>query len=134
MANILIVLGILFIVINIYYFFSNKTYRKSYFSTILFRKLFLVFIGLTFGFAVIYYALSLNETIIMESSPSNKPMEQTFPNLLYFSGVTLLSIGYGDIVPVGSARFFSLLQAALGLLLPTAYFLKALDGSNDEDE
>ncbi|MFC4403035.1 potassium channel family protein [Gracilibacillus xinjiangensis] len=134
MAKLLVIIGILFIAINIYYFFSNKAYRKSYLSTVLFQKLFLAFVGLTIGFAIIYYALSFNETIIMESSPSNKPMEPTFPNLLYFSGVTLLSIGYGDIVPVGSARFFSLIQAAIGLLLPTAYFLKVLDRSNNEEK
>lgn len=52
---------------------------------------------------------------------------------LYFSGVTLLSVGYGDLVPVGSARFFALIQAAIGFLLPTAFFIRALGEKGDND-
>lgn len=40
----------------------------------------------------------------------------------------LLSVGYGDLVLDGKARFFALLQAANGFLLPTAL------GDNNEEE
>ncbi|MGE7979836.1 potassium channel family protein [Psychrobacillus sp. NPDC093200] len=50
---------------------------------------------------------------------------------IYFSGVTILSVGYGDLVPVGKARFFALIQAAIGLLLPTAFFIRALGEKED---
>ncbi len=36
---------------------------------------------------------------------------------IYFSFVTALSVGYGDIVPVGLARALAILEAAAGLLL-----------------
>ncbi|KAB8127935.1 two pore domain potassium channel family protein [Gracilibacillus oryzae] len=134
MANVLIIIAVVFIIINLYYFFTDKNYRKSYLSTILLRKLFFVVFGLTFGFALIYYALSFNETVVVQSLSSMTPIEPTFGNLLYFSGETILSVGYGDMVPVNSARFFSLLQASLGVLLPTAYFLKALDKSSDKED
>lgn len=39
----------------------------------------------------------------------------------------MLSIGYGDLVTMGYARFFAVVQAGLGLLLPSAYFVKAFD-------
>ncbi|MGN8647199.1 ion channel [Gracilibacillus sp. HCP3S3_G5_1] len=131
MSQFLMVAAIIFITVQLMYFFQNKTYKKSYFSTALFKKLFFVLFGITFGFTLLYYALSFQETVVVHEVSDNTPIEHSFTNLLYFSGVTLLSIGYGDMVPVNSARFFALIQAAIGVLLPTAYFMKALDQSKD---
>ncbi|WP_018932134.1 potassium channel family protein [Gracilibacillus lacisalsi] len=132
MSQFLLIAAILFIIIHLVYFFQNKTYKQSYFSTALFMKLFFVLCGVTFGFALLYYALSFEETVIVQDLSAETPVEHSFSNLLYFSGVTILSIGYGDMIPVNTARFFALLQAAIGVLLPTAYFIKVLDQSRDE--
>ncbi|WP_342750463.1 potassium channel family protein [Alteribacillus bidgolensis] len=83
--------------------------------------------SITFGFAILYYLLSLETVVLKVNDPTGKPADDSFLNLLYFSGVTILSVGYGDLVPVGSARFFSLLEAAIGLLLPASYFMKAIN-------
>ncbi|MFC4024385.1 ion channel [Oceanobacillus longus] len=133
MYNFLIGATIVFIAINLYYFFANKTYRKSYFSTALFLKLFFVLCGVLVGFALLYYLLSLEDVILVESLTNREPVEPTFLNLLYFSGETLFSVGYGDMLPVGSVRFFAIIESAIGVLLPTAYFMKALDSSNKKD-
>ncbi|WP_058305912.1 ion channel [Gracilibacillus massiliensis] len=132
MSNALVFIAIIFIVANLIYFFRNKTYKKSYFSTALFMKLFFVLLGVTFGFGILYYALSFQETVVVQSLSDNTPIKHSFGNLLYFSGVTMLSVGYGDMLPINAARFFALIQAAIGILLPTAYFMKALDHSKDE--
>ncbi|MCM3616532.1 ion channel [Sutcliffiella horikoshii] len=131
--SILIGLTIVFIVMNLFYFFTNKTYKKSYVNSALFLKLFFVMVGLTFGFAVLYYLLASNEVILKISDGTGDQAPEDFMTFLYFSGVTILSVGYGDLIPVGSARFFALIQASLGLLLPTAYFMKAM-GSSSEDQ
>jgi potassium channel LctB len=102
-------------------------------SALLF-KLFLILTALTFGFACLYYLLSLEQPILRINDPTDELVDMTFGDALYFSGVTMLSVGYGDLVPIGSARFFSLIQAALGLLLPASYFLKAMNSSNSEEE
>ncbi|MCA0987134.1 ion channel [Guptibacillus algicola] len=127
MSTFLIGATIVFIVINLYYFFTNKTYRKSTFSSALFLKLVLVMFSMLVGFAVIYYLFSLQDVILVQNLSSMKPIEITFLNLLYFSGETLVSVGYGDMLPVGPARFFAILELMLGILLPTAYFMKSLD-------
>lgn len=126
---ILMAITMLFILVNLYYFFTNKTFKKSYFSSALFYKLFYTMLGLTIGFAVLYYALSSYGTVLVINDPTGEPADHNFLEYLYFSGVTMLSVGYGDLVPVGSARLFSLLQASLGVLLPTACFMKALTSS-----
>ncbi|UOQ49232.1 ion channel [Gracilibacillus caseinilyticus] len=134
MSQVIILAAIIFIIIQLVYFFTNKTYKDSYFSGVLFKKLFFVLTAITFGFAVLYYALSFQETVVVQSLSSNKPIDPTLGNLLYFSGVTMLSVGYGDMLPVNSARFFALIQAGIGVLLPTAYFLKAIQQSNSNKE
>ena len=128
-SAILVMITILFLLANLYYFFTNKSYKESYFSSAMFYKLFFILLSLTLGFAVLYYLLSLNEVILRVNDPTGEAADQTFMDFLYFSGVTILSVGYGDFVPVGSARFFALIQASLGLMLPAAYFMKALSGS-----
>ncbi|SDC20829.1 potassium channel LctB [Pelagirhabdus alkalitolerans] len=131
MANALVGIALLFILANLYYFFTNKQYKQSYFSTALFLKLFFVLLGVTIGFTLIYYALSFGDVILVHEGHSGEAIDPNFSDLMYFSGTTMLSVGYGDIVPVGAARFFSLIQASLGVLLPTAYFLKAMDNSQN---
>ncbi|SFF72778.1 potassium channel LctB [Halobacillus alkaliphilus] len=132
MVNILLIATVIFILANLVYFFSNKTYRNSYFSTALFLKLFFVSLGIILGFSVLYYLISFNSPVIVEGNDSMSPVDPSFWNFLYFSGVTMFSVGYGDYVPVGPTRFFALIQAGLGIFLPTAYFIKALDSSKDD--
>ncbi|WP_117149391.1 potassium channel family protein [Paraliobacillus zengyii] len=133
MSQFLVGLAILIIVFNLYYFFNNKAYKKSYFSTVLFMKLFFVLTGVMIGFALLYYALALQDVVLVQTITDKQPIDHNFLNLLYYSGVTLLSVGYGDMLPVGAARFFSLLEAAIGVLLPTAYFIKAIDHSRKDN-
>lgn len=130
MQGILVGAALVFIAANLYYFFANKTYRKSYFSTALFMKLFFVLCGVLLGFAAVYYVISLNEVILIDSLSSRNPIHPTFLDVLYFSGETLFSIGFGDMLPVGKARLFAVLEAMIGIILPAAYFMKALDLSH----
>nr|WP_158736476.1 ion channel [Alteribacillus sp. YIM 98480] len=130
LSVILIGITILFLLVNLFYFFTNKSYKQSYASPALFYKLFFVLLSITFGFAVLYYVISLETVVLKVNDPTGEPADHSFLNLVYYSGVTILSVGYGDLVPVGSARFFSLIEAAIGLLLPAAYFMKAISSSD----
>ena len=133
MASIVTIGAIIFILVNLIYFFKDKHFKYSYFSTTLFYKLFFVLFSIMIAFAVLYYVLSFEDPMLRVSSPSGKPVEHTFLNYLYYSGVTILSVGYGDYIPTGHIRFFALLEAAIGLLLPTAYFMKVLESKGKEN-
>lgn len=37
---------------------------------------------------------------------------------MYFSAITLFSVGYGDITPVGWSRMIAILEATVGYILP----------------
>ncbi len=75
---------------------------------------------------MIYYALSRDSVIHMTSLESMNAVKPTWENLLYFSGVTLLSIGFGDLLPVGLIRLFAIIEGAIGILLPSAFFIKSI--------
>lgn len=134
MVNFLMGATVVFIVINLIYFFTNKTYRKSSFSFPLFLNLFIVLCGILLGFTGVYYFLSMKEIVLVQNLSTMKPIEPTLLNLLYFSGETLISVGYGDMLPVGTARFFAIIESMIGILLPTAYFMKSFELSNQSGQ
>lgn len=126
MATVLLVLAVAFIAANLYYFIRNKAFKYGSIDFMLFVNLFLIMIGIWLVFAAIFYALSQESPAVLENTTPFNPVEVTWPNMLYFSGVTLLSIGYGDMVPTGVAKLFALMEASFGLLLPTAFFIQSL--------
>ncbi len=63
--------------------------------------------GLIFGFALVQYGIGGHEQI------SGEPL--TFGKIVYHSGETFFTLGYGDIVPTsGAARALSVIEAGMG--------------------
>ncbi len=132
MASILIGAVVVLFVVKFYWFIKHKRYTLTEFSQAMFLRLFFTLFIVFIGFSLIYYGLFLNGHVVILDTVNNRTIDH-FSDYLYFSGVTLLSVGYGDLVPVGVARIFSLLEASLGLLLPSAFFLTAWNNSNQSD-
>ena len=63
--------------------------------------------GLIFGFALIQYGIGGHEQLSKEA--------MTFGKIVYHSGETFFTLGYGDIVPItGAARALSVIEAGMG--------------------
>src|SRR3984957_6104791 len=63
--------------------------------------------GLIFGFALVQYGIGGHEQL------NREPM--TFGKIIYHSGETFFTLGYGDIVPTtGPARALSVIEAGMG--------------------
>ena len=63
--------------------------------------------GLIFGFALVQHGIGGHEQLNQE------PL--TFGKILYHSGETFFTLGYGDIVPTsGAARALSVIEAGMG--------------------
>jgi hypothetical protein len=63
--------------------------------------------GLIFGFALVQYGIGGHEQL------SREPL--TFGKIIYHSGETFFTLGYGDIVPTtGPARALSVIEAGMG--------------------
>jgi len=64
-------------------------------------------VGLIFGFALIQHGIGGHEQL------SGEPL--TFGKIIYHSGETFFTLGYGDIVPTsGAARALSVVEAGMG--------------------
>lgn len=99
--------------------------KESKFSTEVFYTLLVVYIIIIIGFGLIYFTLSLHGIVLVEHGELRRVgVIGSLVHSFYFSGVTLLTIGYGDIVPIGVGRFIALLQALIGYILPTAFVLR----------
>ncbi|HZG72269.1 MAG TPA: ion channel, partial [Chondromyces sp.] len=44
----------------------------------------------------------------------------------YFSGITLFSVGYGDIVPSGAGIWIALIEAWIGYTIPAAFVMRTV--------
>ncbi|UOY91824.1 potassium channel family protein [Ectobacillus sp. JY-23] len=42
---------------------------------------------------------------------------------MYFSAITLLSVGYGDITPIGIGRWLAIVEALVGYTMPAAFLV-----------
>lgn len=89
--------------IYIIFFFSVsfKTYHKIYKSKVVERSvIFAVFSGLILLCLIATLFFSMIETEYPGSFSNLGPPDKNYANLTYFSFITCLTIGYGDIVPL----------------------------------
>jgi len=77
-----------------------------------------LWLGMILGFGLVYWIADAWHGHGLLSG--SVPVEASLPGLgqaVYFSFVTALSIGYGDVVPVSFARALAIVEGAAGLLL-----------------
>lgn len=93
-----------------------------------FLTLALIYAIVMAGFGLLYYLLDhkgmavLTEDNMQQISSSYEKMATT----LYFSAITLFSVGYGDIAPVGIGRIIAVLEALIGYTIPAAFVTRAV--------
>lgn len=80
------------------------------------------------GFALIYLLFELqNHSVILDNG---KRVEGDFFQQLqtsfYFSAMTMFSVGYGDISPIGMGRMIATIQAFIGYALPVAFVIRTV--------
>lgn len=92
----------------------------------LFRTM-LVVILMQMAFACIYHFAG-DETTYLSKGGARVT---DFVDALYFSGVTLMTVGYGDIVPVGDFRFTAVAEVYGGTLFIFAFFSWGLGVMSD---
>lgn len=81
-------------------------------------RLIAVWLGMILLFGFVYWAAGIGMGMGLQSgSGAVKADLQGFVTAIYFSFVTALSIGYGDVVPLGIFRIVAILEGAAGLLI-----------------
>jgi len=104
---------------------TNERLSEGRFSLEIFYTLLITYTIVIIGFGLIYLLLSFQGVILVEGDKLRRVgFVGSLIHSFYFSGVTMLTIGYGDIVPIGVGRFVALIQALIGYVLPTAFVLR----------
>jgi len=100
-----------------YFFsFSNLLLLISVYGTVL------------LGFGLLYVSLEcMNVPILHEHGlPLSTNSFHLVEVCLYFSTITLLSVGYGDIIPIGIGRWIAMIEALLGYVMPAAFIFHSI--------
>ena len=77
-----------------------------------------VWLGMILVFGLIYWLAGIGMGWGLQAGNSAvKPDLDGLWTAIYFSFVTALSIGYGDVIPTGALRIFAIIEGAAGLLI-----------------
>ncbi|RSD24066.1 potassium channel family protein [Mesobacillus subterraneus] len=80
------------------------------------------------GFGLLYYLLDLKGVWVL-SDISMRPSTSSYERMatsMYFSAITLFSVGYGDIAPIGVGRVIAVIEALVGYTIPAAFVTRAV--------
>ncbi len=101
--------------------------------------LFLVYLTMIIAFGSMYLSLViLDVPVLQEGQVDLADMTITsltrVQSVLYFSAVTLLSVGYGDLTPIGIGRWIAIIEALIGYLMPAAFFVTTIVDYRDSSK
>lgn len=86
------------------------------FSIVVIERTSLLRLLIVFGGVIVAFALMFTVLGGLRESVNGSPVATaSFWDNLYFSVVTIASLGYGDVLPVGWSRFFASLEVLIGL-------------------
>lgn len=93
-----------------------------------FLLLILIYATTVIGFGVIYVLFELRgATILLDTGEVlTGDFFLKLESSLYFSAMTLFSVGHGDVVPLGVGRMIALLEALIGYTIPAAFVARAV--------
>ncbi len=96
-------------------------------------RLFLFWIALSIAFGLAYWTAGLlNHSGLFEEGKRLDGSLHGLVSALYFSFVTVTSVGYGDVLPHGVARLMAVAEAIAGLLIFGAVISKFVSRRQDQ--
>ncbi|CAM4231968.1 potassium channel family protein [Lederbergia lenta] len=91
-----------------------------------------VFLGCTYavimiGFGLLFLMLEMQGLEVMAEThvTGREDWKEQLSTSIYLSAITLFSVGYGDVVPVGIGRLLVIIEALLGYTIPAAFVVRS---------
>lgn len=80
------------------------------------------------SFGLMYIILELHGYAVLDDGyiPSENIFLARLETGLYFSAITLFSVGYGDIAPIGIGRIIAVSEALIGYTIPAAFVARTV--------
>lgn len=113
---------------SIYYLWKTVVSKSSFFSLSNLALLITVYVTILLGFGLLYIVFeSTGFNILHEhGEPLGPPSLHLIEVCLYFSTITLLSVGYGDIIPIEMGRWIAMIEALIGYVMPAAFIFHSI--------
>jgi potassium channel LctB len=116
------------IVMSLRTLFSSYKIKGKRVSIENFLFLVTLYATLMIGFGMIYMLLEMKGYLVILEE--NKILVGDFfmrlETFIYFSAMTLFSVGYGDIAPIGLGRVVAVVEALIGYTIPAAFVARAV--------
>ena len=124
----IICMAVFIVIVNMLRMLHERPTKGRQLSLSQFASLCLVYVTLVVAFGCVYIALELIGFSIFVEGKHYSPFEfrQLLEDAFYFSAVTLLSLGYGDVTPIGIGRPVAIIQALIGYLIPAAFVVTSV--------
>ncbi|MBG9654345.1 transporter [Cytobacillus firmus] len=128
-----LILIVLCMIMSLLTLFSSAKIKGRWVSVENFLYLISLYATILIGFGLIYIWFDLHGLVVLMDG--TEYMETGFLERLetgfYFSAVTLFSVGYGDISPVGIGRLIAVLEALIGYVIPAAFVARVVFDAGD---
>ncbi|MCD7036406.1 potassium channel family protein [Metabacillus sp. GX 13764] len=108
-----------------------KAFQEQEFMSLeVILTVFLFYLSILIGFGMIYLLFLHGGLDILELNgvPAEGNYVELLYHSLYFSAITLFSVGYGEMVPVGIGRLVAVLEAMTGYILPVVIVARTVYG------
>ena len=124
----ILLIAVIAVLRSVQLLWSSYSESKRFFSLYNLTSLFLIYTTVLIAFGLSYVVLEESGFSILREDGErlNGHSFQLVEVCLYFSAVTLLSVGYGDVTPVGIGRWVAIVEALIGYTLPFAFVVRTV--------
>ena len=101
--------------------------QKKFLSWESFIYLIFIYVTIFLGFGLSYFIFLQNGySVLLENGKEVKGFTKSIQTSFYFSGMTLFSVGYGDVTPAGFGRFIAVIEALIGYTIPASFVVRTV--------
>lgn len=126
--GLILLIAVIAVLRSVQLLWSSHSEPRRFFSLYNLASLFLIYTTVLIAFGLSYVALEESGITVLREDGDQLPVHsfQLIEVCLYFSAVTLLSVGYGDVTPIGIGRWIAIIEALIGYTLPFAFVVRTV--------
>ncbi|WP_169865119.1 potassium channel family protein [Sutcliffiella halmapala] len=119
---------ILAIFISFSHVFASESRSMPYVSKETLILLLLIYLTLLIAFGLLYTVFHIEgiPVLVENGEEISGGYFSVFTHSVYFSAITILTVGYGDITPIGIGRVIAMTEALIGFVMPAAFVVRVV--------